>query len=265
MSKKASANFPEIVLIGAGNLATHLGKCLYGKGFKIAQVYSKTQNSANILAKALKAEPITSFTSIKKDSDYYFICLKDDVINESVSKIPVVKGIVIHTSGSVSMGLLSEKFEHCGVLYPIQTFNKKIKKISFKHIPLCTEASNEYSLNSILQLANTLSDDVRLINSKQRQVIHLAAVFACNFSNHLFAIAADLLKKEEIDFSILYPLIVQTIEKVKSNTPLEVQTGPAVRSDLKTIEKHMELLQNEINYQEIYRVITGNILNSHQK
>lgn len=263
--KQASKEFKEVVLIGAGNLSTHLGKNLYKKGYKISQVFSKSKDSANTLSKVLKAEPITDFSRIKKDSDFYFICLKDDLISKSIKKIPTLSGIVIHTSGSVNLNVLSSKFENCGVLYPIQTFNKHIKKLSFSNIPLCIEANNEFSYSSIKELANHLSENVRDINSKQRQTIHLAAVFSCNFVNYLFEIADNLLKKEKIDISLLYPLIEQTIAKIKTNAPAEVQTGPAVRNDIKTIEEHLKLLENEKKYQEIYRLLTENIINSHQK
>ncbi|MDQ3191145.1 MAG: DUF2520 domain-containing protein, partial [Bacteroidota bacterium] len=242
-----------------------LGKSLYKKGYKISQVYSQSETSATTLAKELNAEPITDFSLIKTDSPFYFICIKDDAIRASVKKIPALKGIVVHTSGSIPLSVLKKSFENCGVLYPVQTFNKQIKNIPFNTIPLCIEGGNEFSLKSILGLANELSENVQQINSKQRKTIHLAAVFSCNFVNHLFNIADDLLKKEDLDLSLLHPLIEETVAKIKSNSPSKVQTGPAVRNDIEIIGEHLNLLENQKNYQEIYRLLSQNILNSHKK
>lgn len=265
MLNKTSEKSKHVVLIGAGNLATHLGKNLHRKGYSISQVYSRTLHSATTLANILQAKPITELNKLILDADFYFLCLKDDAIGGTIKKFPPINGIVVHTSGSISLNVLSTTFENCGVLYPVQTFNKHIPEINFEIIPLCIEGSNKSTLNVLMQLAKKLSNTVKEVNSEQRQTIHLSAVFACNFVNYLFTIASNLLKKKKLDFSILQALITETITKAIENPPHTVQTGPAVRNDISTIEQHIKLLENEKDYQEIYNLLTQNIINSHQK
>ena len=265
MFNKASEQSKNVVLIGAGNLATHLGKNLLKQGYLISQVYSRTLHSATTLANLLEAKPITHLEKLIPDADFYFFCLKDDSIEEMIKKSPPLNGIVVHPSGSISLNVLSTTFKNCGVLYPVQTFNKHIPEISFRNIPICLEGSNEYSLNALRQLAMELSNDIREVNSDQRKSIHLAAVFACNFVNYLFTIASSLLKKENLDFSILQALINETVTKALENPPDTVQTGPAIRNDIGIIQQHIKLLESDKDYQEIYTLLTKNIINSHQK
>ncbi len=247
------------VLIGAGNLATHLGKALQAKGIEILQVYSRTEHSASSLAESLNTQFTTSLNNVNPNADYYFVCVKDDAIAEIVEAMPEVKGIVMHTSGSIEIDAL-QKFEKSAVFYPLQTFSKNKEYLNFEAVPLCLEANSDIIFNEVKQLACLLSSNIQQANSKQRKTIHLAAVFACNFSNQLFAIAASLLKEQNLNFSLLYPLIDETVAKIKTVSPDEAQTGPAKRKDFISMEKHLELLKEKPQLAEIYKLLSEIIM-----
>jgi len=148
---------------------------------------------------------------------------------------------------------------NCGVFYPLQTFSKN-QKINFKDVPICIEANNKKTLNILSNLAKSVSNNIYFTNSEQRKSLHLAAVFACNFTNHLYSISENILKKENIDFEILKPLIIETANKIKNHSPLEMQTGPAIRNDKEIIKEHLKLLKRNKTEQNIYKLLTENII-----
>lgn len=248
----------NIVIIGAGNVATHLAKALQAKNMQIAQVWSYHYNNALTLAKQVNAQAIDSLKAIDQQADLCLIAVKDDTIAEIAEQIKGFKGLVAHTSGAVNMEALNGVAEHYGVFYPLQTFSKD-KELSFADIPLCLEANNEASLQTLKQLAAQLSTNSVEINSEKRKILHLAAVFACNFTNHLYALADEVLKFNELDFAILRPLINETAAKVQHALPLAVQTGPAIRNDEQTIKKHEELLVQQPQLLEIYKTLSNSI------
>lgn len=247
----------KIVLIGSGNVATHLGKALKKAGHNILQVYSRSETSAKTLAKKLSCSFTSDIKSISKKSDIYIVALRDEAIKSFLQKFSSTEKIIVHTSGSVSLKAFGEKFKNCGVLYPVQTFSIK-HPVNFKNIPVCIEASNE-NAKKITSLTKTISRKIYSINSEQRKKIHLAAVFANNFSNHLFAIAEDILSDEKISFEILRPLILETARKIQKHSPLEMQTGPAKRGDVSVIEEHLKMLDNKKQFKEIYKLISDSI------
>lgn len=251
-------NIPDIVFIGAGNLAEHLAKAMKKKGFNIRQVFALTQESANLLALQVGAEPHTDLSEIKRGADLYVVAVPDHAIEKVISRLPLKDEIIVHTSGSVDMDILKNVSEHYGVFYPLQTFTKGLD-VSFEQIPLCIEGNNEQTTKKIERFAGCLSEQVKFISSEQRQVIHLSAVFACNFTNYLCTIAFDLMRKSHLDVNLLRPLIAETLNKIQYQWPEDVQTGPARRKDLNTIQKHLDMMNSEPVYRQIYQLLTEGI------
>lgn len=247
----------SITFIGAGNVATHLAKAFFNEGFDIEQVYSRNIDNALLLADEVQSIAIDNLVTLNSNADLYIISIKDDAI-ESVLQQVLDKNIFItHTSGSIPITIFEETgFKNYGIFYPLQTFSKS-KTINLLEVPFCIEANENEDL--LYDLANKLSNSVHLVSSEQRKKLHLAAVFACNFTNHMYAIAEDLCLKNNVNFNILKPLIRETAEKITLNHAKDVQTGPAIRNDEKIIANHLSQLDDLINYQEIYRLITQNI------
>ncbi len=246
----------NIVFIGAGNLATNLSLTLKNAGYSILQVYSRTEKSAKELAQKINCDYTVDINNLKK-ADIYFIAVRDNVINQLLNQYNFSDKFIVHTAGSISIDIFKNITDNYGVFYPIQTFSK-YRKVDFKNIPICIEANNLKSLQLLQTIAADISGDVRLINSEQRKIIHLAAVIACNFVNHLYSISADILNKGNIPFDIIKPLIIETANKIIDNDPHNVQTGPAVRNDTQIIEKHLRMLDDD-NLKNIYRLISDDI------
>ena len=249
----------KIVLIGAGNLATNLGKALFRAGHEIVQVYSRTEASASELAEVLQCEYTTNLNEVAKQADIFIISVKDAVLASVASALlEGRKGqLFVHTAGSMSMDLLP--FERRGVFYPMQTFSKS-KEVDFSVIPCFIEAKKEDDLKSLRALALTISDTVYELDSENRKYLHLSAVFCCNFANHCFSLGADLLKKHcDIPFSVMLPLIDETASKLYSMSPQEAQTGPAVRWDTNVMDKHLQLLADEPEMRRIYELMSKSI------
>ena len=252
----------DIVLLGSGNVATHLGGALLNAGHRVVQVYSPTKAHAEILARTLNAAAIDNLPAIATGADAYIIAVKDDAIAQVIAQLPSpLHGVVVHTAGSVDIGVLAVHAANYGVLYPVQTFSKA-KAVDFTTIPIALEASDEATHHRLAQLAGSLSNRVFNCNSKQRLSLHVAAVFACNFTNHLYTIAADLLDEHGLDFDLITPLILETAEKVMEHHPRDVQTGPAVRNDVRTMQKHLELLETDTSLAQLYRLISERISNA---
>ncbi len=249
----------KIALIGAGNVATHLGVSLKTANYSIIQVCSKTKSSAEELAHKLDADVCTDIKSLSSDADIYIISVPDDQIEIVTQNIQLENKIVVHTSGSVDLNVFSGSANNYGVFYPLQTFSKE-KPVIMQEVPICLEASNKETFQELEQIANSISKHVYAIKSDQRAQIHIAAVFACNFTNHLYAIADLLLQEKNIPLDILGPLIKETAEKALNNPPAAVQTGPAVRGDLKVLEKHLNSIKN-VQHKEIYKLISESISN----
>lgn len=251
----------KVVLIGSGNVATQLGLALDEKGFDILQVYSQTHAHANELAKKLNSLPTNQINKIRPDADIYIISVSDNAISEVAKALPHENIFLVHTSGSTPMDIFKNNWENYGVLYPLQTLSKSVK-CNFSNIPLCIEASDKDHLNELIKLGKKISSKVLHINSEQREYLHIAAVFASNFTNHMYAIASDILENKNISFEILHPLLDETLRKAKRNNPVEVQTGPAMRGDKLILDKHLERLSSLPAYQKIYNFISQSIYNA---
>lgn len=247
------------MVIGSGKVATALSLHLKKEGKKIKQVFSRNIKHAVLLAKKLNAQPIHSLKQLDKNADCCIIAVKDDAIREVAKKIRLRNTLVIHTSGTVPLKALKKCSENTGVMYPLQTFGKGIE-VGFNKVPLLIEGNNNASEKILRKLAATISRKVLSADSEKRKAIHLAAVFANNFSNHLFAVADDILKREKLDISLLLPLVEQTVENLKNDSPKKNQTGPAKRNDKKTIREHLKKLSG--NEKKIYRLLTQAIQQS---
>ena len=250
----------KIALIGAGNVATCLGPRLKEAGHEITAVYSRTVESARALADRLGATYTTDIKAVPA-SDAAIVMLKDDALKELAPAIAgSLKGaLLLHTAGSVPMDIWREAgATQYGVLYPMQTFSKE-SRIDWSQVPLFIEGSSDRTLDSIRQLALSISPDVTPLSSDGRKKLHLAAVFTCNFSNHMYAIAERLLATEGVPFSVMLPLVRETARKVESIKPADAQTGPAVRGDRKVIGEHLELLKDYPELADLYRLISIDI------
>jgi len=252
-----------IVFIGAGNVATHLAEAFQYTGGKILQVYSRTENSAKLLADKINAKYTTDLNRIIPDADLYLISVADSALQQVAKKIKTGKSLVVHTSGFYEMNMLENISENIGVFYPLQTFSKK-RKIDFLTIPICIEANSEDNLKLLEDLALSFSSSVHFINSEQKKILHLAAVFASNFTNHMYSIAEEILKNENIPFDILKPLIKETAEKAIEVNPSESQTGPARRNDSTVIEQHLKMLENS-DYKGLYEKLSEMIKKKYHK
>ena len=253
------AGSKRIVLIGAGNVATHLGMALQGAGHEVVQVYSRTEASASALAERLGV-PFTISLEEVVEADIYIVSVKDAVLQALLPS--VVKGregaLFVHTAGSIPMDVWKGVTNRYGVLYPMQTFSKS-REVDFNTVSFFVEANGEEDLEALVQLASSLSPKVYKAASEQRMSLHVAAVFACNFSNHMYALSAKLLEKYGMPFEAMLPLIDETARKVHELSPADAQTGPAIRRDGNVMDKHLALLSDEPVLQEIYEMISKSI------
>lgn len=253
----------RIVFIGAGNLATRLAVELKEQGCLIEQVYSRTESSAIKLSQIIQAHYTTSPENILPGADIYFVALKDSVVNDVLSRITFANKLVVHCSGSLPLSSLAKYSQNIGVFYPLQTFSKQ-QAVDFKEIPVFVEASSVENENILLQLAERISEKVSLLESEKRLFLHVAAVFACNFVNHFYTIASDLLESNGVSFEVLHPLILETALKAVRMEPQKAQTGPAVRFDQNIISSHLNALGSFPEFRELYREISENIHDYHK-
>ena len=241
----------SIVLLGTGNVAKHLFNAfLRVDEINVLQVIGRNEDHLAYFKD--KVETGTDFTKIN-DADIYIVAVSDDAIAQVAPFLKAKKGLVAHTSGSVALKSLGD-LNHRGVFYPLQTFSEG-KSIDFKKVPICIEGEDKSDMNLLKILAGLISLEVHEITSEQRKSLHLAAVFVNNFTNYLFTIGHDICTEHNLPFSMLKPLIKETVNKLDYLAPLDAQTGPAKRNDVKTIESHLNQLKNK-NYQDIYSLLS---------
>lgn len=239
----------KVVVLGAGNVGTHLCKTLE-ENPQVLLLQNYNRKGQAILNCHV---PVTNKLSNIASAEVYVVTYNDNALLEVASELKTLKGIVVHTSGATPMNVF-EDLDNYGVFYPLQSFSKAIP-VEFLEIPIVVEANNELNTNLLLRLARSISTEVYQVNSKQRNALHVAAVFANNFSNFMFTQAENVCTDFGIDFQILKPLIAQTILKIETENPKDVQTGPAVRHDSKTIQRHLEIIKKD-HQKEIYTVLT---------
>ena len=246
----------KVTVIGSGNVAQHLIKVfLQTKEVSLVQAFARQPKS---LLHLLSKEKITNDYNTLQEADVYIISVTDNAINEVSSQLPFKNKLVVHTSGTSSLEVLDSK-NRKGVFYSLQTFSKS-KEVDFSSIPLCLEAENENDYKTLELLANAISNKVYNISSEQRKSLHVAAVFVSNFVNHMYVIGSEICETNNVPFEVLQPLIQEVANKITALSPKEAQTGPALRKDTKTIEKHIEFLKDS-NYQDIYKLLTQSIQN----
>lgn len=252
----------RIVCIGAGNLATNLAYALQQQGFQIEQVYSRTQQSAQELAQGLGASYTCSLDELLLGRELYLVSLRDDALLELAPQIMADKedALVVHTAGSVAMDVLAAYGNRVGVLYPMQTFSKA-RLVSFSSIPVFLEAAQTRDLALLRSIASKLTSRVFEADSEQRKKLHLAAVFASNFANHMYTLSAEFLTKYGLPFESMLSLIDETTSKVHTVSPAAAQTGPASRNDQDVMAEHIAMLADMPQLQEIYKLVSASILN----
>lgn len=248
----------SVVLLGAGNVASHL--------------YKAFQNSDKVIVKQWFNRHLESIQSYKnevditddlsklKEADIYVLAVSDDAVSDLSSVLPFDNRLVVHTSGSVGIYDLDKKLRR-GVFYPLQTFSKDAE-VDFKTVPICIEVIDKSDLKVLKSLATALGSKSHKVNSDQRKGLHLAAVFVNNFTNQLYRIAHEITESQGAEFDILKPLILETAKKVQELSPYMAQTGPAKRNDQRTIKKHLKQLENE-HHKAIYELLTSSIQQTH--
>lgn len=253
-----------VCLIGSGNVAHHLGHGLQKKGIDIVQVYSRNPKHARALSKALKTKSTSTYSRLVK-ADLYLLAVRDDVITTVAKHIVKAKGpeiFLAHTSGTVNSDALGKHTASYGIFYPLQSMRKDAT-VDLKKVPFCISASNDVLKNKLTVLAKKLSKLVYSISDEQRTQLHLAAVIVNNFSNHLYTIAEDICKDKNVPFEVLLPLIRETSQRLSLHSPRDVQTGPAIRKDQQTIERHLTMLRPDKDLMKIYNLLTQHIQKIH--
>jgi predicted short-subunit dehydrogenase-like oxidoreductase (DUF2520 family) len=247
----------KFVIIGAGNVATHLAKRLKKKGFYILQIVSRSEQNAAELAIELHVPFVTDIKKINKHADIYILCTPDDEIEKISKSLKLSDKLVLHTSGSVTMNVLKRISTNIGVLYPLQSFSKDVKT-PFSSVPLLIEANNKSSLQELKAVASIISKQVKTVDSASRLKLHVAATMVNNFTNHIYTLANDYLAKEKSDlFHLLIPMIKESVKKLKRKKPDELQTGPAKRRDRNTIQKHIKQLEKYPDHKKVYELFTS--------
>jgi predicted short-subunit dehydrogenase-like oxidoreductase (DUF2520 family) len=249
----------SVVILGSGNVATFLARTFFKKRIIIAQIYSRDVKHAEALA----LECGTSFTSniseIHKNADIYIFAVSDSAISEILLNHNWTGKFLVHTAGSVDLNVFKDYTLDFGILYPLQTFTKG-RNVEFENIPMCVEANSDVNTELLKGLASQMSKNVICIDSQQRAALHLAAVFANNFTNHMYSIAYDLLNKYNLPQHLLTSLIQETTQKAMELSPKQAQTGPAIRRNTEIMNKHVDMLSFCPDWQKIYTFASKSIM-----
>ncbi len=250
----------NVVILGTGNVAKHLFDAFMAqKGVNVVQVYGRNEKALSVFG---QGTPTTSDISEIANADIYLLAISDDAIAKVSTLLDLQQGLVVHTSGSIPMKALPKKYSR-GVFYPLQSFTYG-RKVDFKEIPICIEAETEADYELLGRLASSLSDQVVIMNSKQRKALHLAAVMANNFSNHMYHLAHEFCDQNGVSFKLLHPLIKETANKIQDVTPYDAQTGPARRNDKGTLKKQRSRLKSK-NQKRLYKLLSKSIAKTYGK
>ncbi|MCM0042672.1 MAG: DUF2520 domain-containing protein [Algoriphagus sp.] len=254
----------KIAILGAGNLAWNLAPALEDAGHEITEVYARDLRKAKeITERIYTATPKDDLDLSESSAELFILAIKDEAISEVADQVILPEGsVLVHTSGAIPMEVLSQSSaSYVGVFYPLQSFTKG-KKVDFEEVPFLLESEDEGSLQLLKKVAKSLSQLVYILRGKDRQAVHVAAVFASNFTNHMLRIAEEILHRQGLDRELLKPLIIESISKSLELGAKKAQTGPAIREDYETLEAHHHFLGYNEQLAEIYRLISQDIIDS---
>lgn len=253
----------SIGIIGAGRVAGQLSRALHEAGYPIAWVWSRTASSASQLALRLSCNALSLPQTNLPPADLIILSIPDDAVANTAARLTLDDPLtpIVHTSGTLDADSLNPH-QHRGIFYPMQTFSEN-RNVSFRNIPLCIEANEPALLNTLEALARALSSTPVLTHGQQRSILHIAAVFSCNFSNYLFSVAEDILDNNGLSFEMMHPLMQETVRKACEFKPSSVQTGPASRGDRTILEKHLRWLEGKPEYHEVYALLSELIRKKH--
>ncbi|MEZ4920774.1 MAG: DUF2520 domain-containing protein [Saprospiraceae bacterium] len=251
---------PKIVLVGAGRIGMHLGRRLKSKGLRVQQILNRTSERAEELAQMLDCDWSVNWEDVLPDADWVILAVRDDAI-ESVAealKPYCPDALVTHTSGATPGLVIKKSFRRFGVFYPLQSFSMDRMPVWSK-VSFCVDAGSAEDVVFLKKIAKRIGNLVYQVDDKQRAVLHIAAVFANNFSNHCYTISERILDEANLPFELMHPLIEETVSKALLESPARMQTGPAIRGDQETIDSHMKLLKTHPDLQTLYLLFSKNI------
>lgn len=250
----------RITIIGSGKVGSALACALNDAGHIINEICGRNKKTVAALSKKVKAKAVYAIKNISPESDIYIICVNDSYITEVAASIPFTNKPVVHTSGATPSNVL-ERFNQFGIFYPVNSVSEAT--FSFNETPFCISSNNSRVTAKLKSLVKDLKGKSYVITDNQRLSVHLAAVFANNFSNALYQAAHDLIEQEQVPFEILKPIILATAEKITDHLPARVQTGPAMRGDNVTMQKHLQLLKGKPQLKKIYQLLSDLIRTQH--
>ena len=256
----------KVVIIGSGNLAEALARAVAKSGLELVQIFARNAERARIVAEIAATDWATQPGMLARDADIYLIAVSDRAVEQVAATLPIPEGAAVaHTAGSVPLEAIPARFARRAVFYPMQTFTRG-REVDFSVIPIFLETPSAELRPELEAFARELSGTVIWATSEQRARVHLAAVFACNFANHMYAMGERIVRDAGLDFDVLKPLIAETAAKAcDARSPLDVQTGPAVRNDLATQARHNDLLSSDLRLKNIYSTISQNIWETSKK
>lgn len=253
----------KVTIIGSGNVATVLGKLMKNGGHNIVEVAGRNKDEVKKLAAQLHAVSNYYVNKINSLSDIYIIAVSDKAIIEIASQLRLGNKLVVHTAAAVSANVLEQCSSSYGVIYPLQTLNKEANTIP--PMPLLVNGNNENTTKQLLKFCSQLSENVQVVTDEERLKLHLCAVLASNFTNHLFALTQKYCTDNGKDFNLLLPIIEETVNRVKNYNAANVQTGPAIRNDTNTLDKHRALLSDNTTLLSLYNVLTKSVIDFQKK
>ena len=253
----------KLVFVGSGNTATVLAKKFFAAGHTILQVWSRTREHARQLAAVTQAQPVDELSDISSNADLVLVAVADQALPALSTQLKLGAVPVVHTAGSVSGDVLQGSSTNYGVLYPLQSLRKEMDPMS--EIPFLINAATPQLMQQLQHLALTVSSQVQQANDAQRLSFHCAAVLVNNFTNHLYALANQFCNERQVDFQLLLPLIRETALRLQHASPEQLQTGPALRKDEATIQRHLDLLAANQPLQQLYSILTESIFAMYAK
>ena len=253
----------KIVLIGAGNVATALGRLFYKNGLQIIQVVGRSEAGTKKLAEELQCTYTLLLQEVSKEADIYIIAIPDDAVSKIADNLRLPDKIVVHTAGTLSIGAIKNISENTGVIWPLQSLRKEI--VDLPEIPFVIDGSNEYVNMFLNRLLSEISENVIMLKEEDRIKLHLSAVVVSNFTNHLYALTQEYCDQNNLPFEFLSPLLSETASRLDKYEAKNVQTGPSVRGDKVSVSSHIKLLEQYPAFQSLYKQFDESIRKMYDK